>query len=168
MIGLRKLATVAAASMKSEGLKKHVTLPKTALYVSDDSGDTRTFYVRKASKDVPFTIEDIEKVFSAVLRVMYDAIQSGEKVQIKDFGSFEAKYRAPRSTRHPCTGEMVVVPGRYVVKFTPGNRMKISARLYEKKLDDIPEEQEPLFDESIYMPDEDDEEVMENGSRDND
>lgn len=153
MVRLKGFVSQVAALIKSEGIKKHVNLPRKALYVSDDEGNTRVFYIKKTNKDVQYTMDDVQVILSAAMNVVYDLIQSGEKLQIKDFGTFEAKYRLPRRSKHPCTGEPIVVPGRYIVKFIPGNRMKVAARVYEKKLEDAPTEQEDLFDESIYLPD---------------
>lgn len=161
MIGLKGLVSRVAALIKNEGIKKHVNLPRKALYVSDDEGNTRVFYIKKTNKDVQYTVEDVQEILSATMRVVYDIIQSGEKLQIRDFGTFEAKYRLPRRSKHPCTGEQIVVPGRYVVKFIPGNRMKVAARVYEKKQEGLPEEEEALFDESIYLPDDEDQDAIE-------
>lgn len=160
MVRLKGLVSQIAALIKREGIKKHVNLPRKALYVSDDEGNTRVFYIKKTNKDVQYTVDDVQVILSAAMNVVYDLIQSGEKIQIKDFGTFEAKYRLPRRSKHPCTGEPIVVPGRYVVKFIPGNRMKVAARVYEKKLEDVPLEQEDLFDESIYLPDEDEQDDL--------
>lgn len=162
-MNLKGLASQVAMSMRREGVRKHVNLPKTVFHVSDDDGNTRDFAIKKTDKDVMYTVEDVENILNASIRAIFDLIQNGEKLSIKDFGVLETKYRSPRMAKHPCTGEMVVVDGRYVVKFTPGNRLKISARIYEKSLEDSAQEQAPLFDESLYLPD-DEEEVVDNGS----
>lgn len=156
MIRLNEFVSHVAASIKSDGIKKHVNLPRKALYVSDDDGNTRVFYIKSTNKDVQYTIDDVKVILAAAMRTMYELIQSGEKVQFRDFGTFEAKYRLPRRSKHPCTGEQIVIPGRYIVKYIPGNRMKVAARVYEKLQEGIQEPQEDLFDESIYLPDDED------------
>ena len=49
----------------------------------------------------------------------------GEKrIELRNFGVFEVKRRAPRKARNPRTGDKVYVPSKNVVTFKPGKEME--------------------------------------------
>ena len=52
------------------------------------------------------------------------ALVSGDRVEIRGFGSFGLNFRAPRRGRNPKTGETVFVPGKYVPHFKAGKEMR--------------------------------------------
>lgn len=56
----------------------------------------------------------VDAVMDAVERIT----RSGDKVQIRGFGSFQMKDRAARSGRNPRTGERMEIAGRRVLTFT--------------------------------------------------
>lgn len=55
--------------------------------------------------------------FRAVFDAIKDRVERGEKVRIKDFGTFQMKTRAARTARNPRTGEEVKVPEKTVLTF---------------------------------------------------
>ena len=61
--------------------------------------------------------------------IVQDAIQHGDTVCMHGFGTFGLKYRKPRKSR--LNGEEMVIPGRYVPKFSFGNDMRRCAKLFE-------------------------------------
>ena len=46
------------------------------------------------------------------------------RIELRNFGVFEVKRRAPRKARNPRTGDKVFVPEKYVVTFKPGKEME--------------------------------------------
>ena len=52
------------------------------------------------------------------------ALQHGEKVELRGFGSFRLRRREPRKGRNPRTGDPVDVPSRRVPYFKPGKELK--------------------------------------------
>ena len=55
---------------------------------------------------------------------MVEALKSGDKVELRGFGSFRQRVRRPRQGRNPMTGEVVNVPARQVPYFKPGKGLK--------------------------------------------
>ena len=53
-----------------------------------------------------------------------DALQRGEKVELRGFGSFRFRRRLPRKGRNPKTGDRVDVPSKRVPYFKPGKELK--------------------------------------------
>lgn len=68
--------------------------------------------------------KDIELAVKLVLEYMSQALASGERIEIRGFGSFSLHYRAPRIGRNPKTGESVELEGKYVPHFKPGKEMR--------------------------------------------
>lgn len=63
-----------------------------------------------------------------MVQIFLDAIVAelsrGHRIELRDFGVFEVRERAPRIGRNPRTGEQVRVPPRRVVSFKVGRQMK--------------------------------------------
>ena len=62
----------------------------------------------------------VQKVFDAILKTLVDE----GRVELRNFGVFDVKRRAPRKARNPRTGEDVFVPERFTVAFKPGQIMQ--------------------------------------------
>lgn len=59
--------------------------------------------------------EVVELMFGAVAR----AVQGGEKVEIRGFGTFSHRSRGSRNGRNPNTGSTIKIPARRVATFRP-------------------------------------------------
>lgn len=68
--------------------------------------------------------KDIELSVKEILEQMAQTLQSGERIEIRGFGSFSLHYRAPRTGRNPKTGETVELEGKYVPHFKPGKELR--------------------------------------------
>ncbi len=68
--------------------------------------------------------KDIELAVKTILEQMSQALASGERIEIRGFGSFSLHYRAPRVGRNPKTGESVGLAGKYVPHFKPGKELR--------------------------------------------
>ena len=79
---------------------------------------------RIASKQTQLPVKDVESAVKRILDYMSYALASGERVEIRGFGSFSLHYRAPRKGRNPKTGETVQLEGKYVPHFKPGKEMR--------------------------------------------
>src|SRR5690242_17728045 len=53
----------------------------------------------------------------SLLAMLTDALAGGERIEIRGFGVFTLRYRAPRLGRNPKTGARVSLPGRYALHF---------------------------------------------------
>ena len=63
-------------------------------------------------------------IVEAALRSVVNALQQGEEVEIRGFGSFRFRNRAPRKGRNPKTGEKVDVPPKRIPYFKMGKELK--------------------------------------------
>jgi integration host factor subunit beta len=55
---------------------------------------------------------------------MIKSLVTGERIEIRGFGSFSLNYRPPRVGRNPKTGEKVEVAGKYVPHFKAGKELR--------------------------------------------
>ncbi len=67
---------------------------------------------------------DVELAVNCILEQMVQTLEAGERIEIRDFGSFEVRRRAPRKARNPKTGEVLIAPAKSAVHFKPGKGMK--------------------------------------------
>lgn len=63
-------------------------------------------------------------IFKTILTSLQDALVSGNRVEIRGFGSFSTKYRQAGQRRNPRTGEAVFAKARYVVAFRAGKDLR--------------------------------------------
>ena len=62
----------------------------------------------------------VETIFDSII----EAIQKGEKIEIRGFGSFRTRSRQPRVGRNPKTGARVDVPAKKIPYFKPSKELK--------------------------------------------
>ena len=53
-----------------------------------------------------------------------DALNNGDKVEIRGFGSFQLKNYGSYTGRNPKTGDAVALPGKHVPHFKPGKSLR--------------------------------------------
>lgn len=79
---------------------------------------------RIADQQEQLSVKDIELAVKMMLEHMSQVLASGERIEIRGFGSFSLHYREPRVGRNPKTGESVSLAGKYVPHFKPGKEMR--------------------------------------------
>jgi integration host factor subunit beta len=79
---------------------------------------------RIIDKQPQLSIKDIEQSVKTMLEQMAQALSTGERIEIRGFGSFSLHYRAPRTGRNPKTGESVELHGKFVPHFKPGKELR--------------------------------------------
>jgi integration host factor subunit beta len=62
----------------------------------------------------------VETIFDSII----GALQKGEKIEIRGFGSFRTRERRGRVGRNPKTGEKVEVPAKKIPFFKPSKELK--------------------------------------------
>ena len=85
---------------------------------------TRAELVDEVSQHSDLNKKDAEVIVQTVLDSITDSLKAGEKVELRGFGSFRLRDRAPRLGRNPKTGEQVHVPAKRVPYFKPGKDLK--------------------------------------------
>lgn len=68
--------------------------------------------------------KDADKVLSATLEAISEALEAGEKIQLIGFGSFEVKSREARVGRNPKTREEIQIPASKTPVFKAGKALK--------------------------------------------
>jgi integration host factor subunit beta len=77
-----------------------------------------------AVKQNQLTQKDIDAAVKALLEHMSQALASGERIEIRGFGSFSLHHRPARTGRNPKTGETVNLPAKHVPHFKPGKELR--------------------------------------------
>ncbi len=70
------------------------------------------------------TRKESEMVVNIVFDSMSEALKSGEKVEIRGFGSFTIRERGAREARNPKSGEVVRIPAKKTPFFKTGKELK--------------------------------------------
>jgi integration host factor subunit beta len=77
-----------------------------------------------ASRQAQLSAKDVELAVKTILEQMSQTLATGERIEIRGFGSFSLHYREPRKGRNPKTGDAVQLTGKYVPHFKPGKELR--------------------------------------------
>jgi integration host factor subunit beta len=81
--------------------------------------------VRALKEKLPeFQVRDVELALNCILGQLASAIDKGERIEIRGFGSFDRHRRPPRLARNPKSGEGINLPAKVVVHFKPGKELR--------------------------------------------
>jgi len=87
---------------------------------------TRSELIEKLSLEYTLLNEEqIALVVTLILDMIKDALQKGDKVEIRGFGSFRLRHRRQREGRNPKTGAKANVPEKDVPFFKVGKDLKL-------------------------------------------
>ena len=76
--------------------------------------------------------KDIERIVNVILDEIVDALARGDRVELRGFGAFTVKHRAPRTGRNPRTGAAVKVDEKFVPFFKSGRELRERLNRHEK------------------------------------
>lgn len=86
---------------------------------------TKSDLVQKLSEQVTtLTKKECEVIVDTVFLQMKDALQKGEKIEIRGFGSFTVRVRRAKEGRNPKTGEKVSIPEKRIPFFKVGKELR--------------------------------------------
>jgi integration host factor subunit beta len=94
-----------------------ISMTKSELIERIVAAQARSSGAQLNSKDVEFAVK-------TMLEQMSQTLASGDRIEIRGFGSFSLHYRAPRIGRNPKTGESVGLSGKHVPHFKPGKELR--------------------------------------------
>ena len=77
-----------------------------------------------AQKQSQLAYKDVELAVKAMLDHMAQTLASGERIEIRGFGSFSLHFRPPRKGRNPKTGDAVTLASKHVPHFKPGKELR--------------------------------------------
>ena len=69
-------------------------------------------------------IRDVELSVKSLLEKMSHELASGERIEIRGFGSFSLHFRPARMGRNPKSGDAVALHGKNVPHFKPGKELR--------------------------------------------
>jgi integration host factor subunit beta len=77
-----------------------------------------------STQNPDLTKKQVEFIVNGVFSSIKDALNSGDKVEIRGFGSFKIREKNSKLGRNPKTGDKVDVPSKNVPYFKPGKEIK--------------------------------------------
>ncbi len=86
---------------------------------------TKSELIAKLATRYPqLVVKDAELAVKAILDAMAQGLATGQRIEIRGFGSFDLNYRPPRVGRNPKSGDKVQVPEKYVPHFKAGKELR--------------------------------------------
>ena len=112
---------------------------------------TKAELVEEVARAAELTKKDSEVIVDEVFKNIIQALNRGEKIELRGFGSFRVRQRDARRGRNPKTGEPVDIPAKRVPYFKPGKELKELINDGAPDVDDLDDEMDELteFSESV-------------------
>ncbi|MBI3010907.1 MAG: HU family DNA-binding protein [Candidatus Omnitrophica bacterium] len=85
---------------------------------------TKKELVMAVARETGITQVDVKRVVQRTLERVIESLKEGKTIELRNFGVFKVRQRAPRRGRNPKTGQEVPVPPKRVVVFKPGLLMR--------------------------------------------
>lgn len=85
---------------------------------------TKRDMIERVAEKVGVTGIQARQIVQATLDDFVHTLATTGRIELRNFGVFTVKTRAPRKARNPRTGETVMIGERKVVKFKPGKVME--------------------------------------------
>ena len=85
---------------------------------------TKADLIEEVSRVVDMTRKDSEVIVEAIFEAIVRSLHTGDKIEIRGFGSFRTRQRQPRIGRNPKTGARVEVPPKRIPYFKPSKELK--------------------------------------------
>jgi integration host factor subunit beta len=85
---------------------------------------TKADLVEEVAKVTELTRKDSEVIVDTMFESVIKALKTGDKLEVRGFGSFRVRQRNARVGRNPKTGEKVEVPAKRVPYFKPSKELK--------------------------------------------
>jgi integration host factor subunit beta len=85
---------------------------------------TKAELVTQVALKTELTKQQTAEVVDLLLQCIIEALQAGDKVELRGFGSFRRRDRRPRLGRNPKTGEVVAVSAQTVPFFKTGKMLQ--------------------------------------------
>jgi nucleoid DNA-binding protein len=80
--------------------------------------------ISNIAQEMNVSKQEAETGVNLFFQTIKEAIQRGEEIELRGFGSFRFRERGARAGRNPRTGEPVEVPPKKVLYFKPSKLLK--------------------------------------------
>jgi integration host factor subunit beta len=118
-----------------EGLTPLSCLAPNAYGVEGEDGEEASAMTKQPTLTKADLIEEVlritelprkesETIVETIFESIIEALQKGDKIEIRGFGSFRTRQRRGRIGRNPKTGEKVEVPAKKIPFFKPSKELK--------------------------------------------
>jgi integration host factor subunit beta len=86
---------------------------------------TKSELIQRLSESHPHLYHrDVERIVSTVFEEISSALERGDRVELRGFGTFSVKHREARMGRNPRTGDNVQVAPKTVPFFKTGKQLR--------------------------------------------
>ena len=85
---------------------------------------TKADLIDEVSGLTELTRKDSEAIVEIIFESIVRSLRSGDKIEIRGFGSFRTRQRKSRVGRNPKTGDRVDVPAKKIPFFKPSKELK--------------------------------------------
>jgi len=85
---------------------------------------TKAELIEDVSKATDMSRKDSEVIVETIFESIVKSLRTGDKIEIRGFGSFRTRQRDARVGRNPKTGERVDVPPKKIPYFKPSKELK--------------------------------------------
>src|SRR5271169_1349605 len=85
---------------------------------------TKADLIEKVLRITELPRKESETIVETIFESIIEALQKGDKIEIRGFGSFRTRDRRGRIGRNPKTGEKVEVPAKKIPFFKPSKELK--------------------------------------------
>src|SRR5208283_2342826 len=95
---------------------------------------TKADLIEDVSRLAELTRKDSEVVVETIFESVVRSLRSGDKIEIRGFGSFRTRQRKSRVGRNPKTGDRVEVPAKKIPFFKPSKELKDMVNNYVEQV----------------------------------
>jgi integration host factor subunit beta len=67
---------------------------------------------------------DVHQAVKELINLMSNSLASGERIEVRGFGTFSLRYLHSRVVRNPASCETIIKSGWYVPHFKPGKELR--------------------------------------------
>jgi integration host factor subunit beta len=85
---------------------------------------TKADLIDDVSRAVEMSRKDSEVIVETIFESIVKSLRTGDKIEIRGFGSFRTRQRKARIGRNPKTGARVDVPAKKIPFFKPSKELK--------------------------------------------
>ena len=85
---------------------------------------TKKDIIRVISEELGLTQLQTGRIVHNVFAAIVNTLVKDGRIELRNFGVFEVRWRKARKARNPRTGEKIMVPKRCTVTFKPGRALE--------------------------------------------
>jgi integration host factor subunit beta len=85
---------------------------------------TKADLIEEVSRVVEMTRKESEVIVETIFESIVKSLRSGDKIEIRGFGSFRTRQRKARIGRNPKSGDRVEVPAKRIPFFKPSKELR--------------------------------------------